>query len=584
MNGTITNEEDAIFVAGKIRDGTLTGEDKDRAFQALNEFRASGYEHTPEEQLNFSQRFGEDLKKRNVMLKDIWEASMPGEDGKIEQGFSEAMLQTIGKVGVGAAFDFIGEALVSGVRGLSTITPDVIEKPIIGTAVNAGHAFLNTPVGLKGLEAAKGGVEKWTEFKAEHPRAARNIESVVNIGLMFVPIKGKPKIKVGGTTTSPSPLNGGTWLTEIGHAGEKIVQSGLNTAAKRKAAYVDDLVLPKPSVAAAEAQVPGTVEGGILRQKKYVLNPAEQAVAAEVRAIPGVSPQKTFQGNWSAINTAVKHIHERLAGLLKKNDVPITQGTIVNRLRRVKEKLALNPLIVGDAARTAEKLMAQAWKLIKENKVTARSATSGKKVPAINASALLKMRTKLDDWVKKQKGNKAFDPKMDSALTIAVREVRGELNDLVAISVPDVAVKASLKRQHLLLNAMENIAPKAAAEGGNMLWRLWRRAVYILPVRSQMTQGLALLLGVGGLGAAAIGGPFVRAAAVMAGTGYFARKVLTSPKLRIAIGNVLKGTDDLIKRYKNDPAALMELRASQALLLEMKKSAEENAVSPSNQE
>ena len=102
-----------------------------------------------EEQLNFLQRVMEDLDKRSKLASEIEQAVKNG-----EQSAAEGILQSAGKVGAGAVLDFLGEVVVSGGRGLSAITPDIIENPLKEGATSAGRFFLETAIGRQGLDAA----------------------------------------------------------------------------------------------------------------------------------------------------------------------------------------------------------------------------------------------------------------------------------------------------------------------------------------------------------------------------------------------------------------------------------------------
>src|SRR5688500_632164 len=111
-------------------------------------------ELTPPRGGNFAARFSDDFKKRGAMMKEIDNAVASG-----EQGYAETVFQMLGKVGAGVMLDFVGEAVVSAGRGLSAITPDEIEDPIIDTASKAAHAFINTDLGQSGINAARMGIE-----------------------------------------------------------------------------------------------------------------------------------------------------------------------------------------------------------------------------------------------------------------------------------------------------------------------------------------------------------------------------------------------------------------------------------------
>jgi len=91
----------------------------------------------------------------------------------------ESGLQAGGKVLAGGALDIAGELVSSGlgVAGdvVSAITPDFIEGPITEGSTDALEWVLESDIGQLGLEAARAGAETYEEFKAENPRAARNI-------------------------------------------------------------------------------------------------------------------------------------------------------------------------------------------------------------------------------------------------------------------------------------------------------------------------------------------------------------------------------------------------------------------------
>jgi len=235
---------------------------------------------TEEESLNFAQRIGKDIEKRAGMYIHIKEAYDNG-----EQTYMEAVLQVAGKVGAGSVMDFIGESIISGGRGLSNITPDVIEKPLIDGVISAGYMLLNTEAGQAGLSAAKNGLESWNEWKKENPRSARNIEAVVDIALLFTPIKEKPKSD----------------LTAVGRAGKILSIKSKKQSVKNKKEFINDLITPKSTKAIREEQVARTTEEGIFTSKKVALSPKEVKIAEEVNKLPA-SQKNTLQGNWNVIN------------------------------------------------------------------------------------------------------------------------------------------------------------------------------------------------------------------------------------------------------------------------------------------
>ena len=96
--------------------------------------------------------------------------------------------ETVGQL-EGQAFAGLGDLLMEGVsaagRGLSYVTPDFIEDEVM----NQLGIFFNQPLMREGKEALIAGGQAWQNFSQENPRAARNIEAVVNIGGVGVPTK-----------------------------------------------------------------------------------------------------------------------------------------------------------------------------------------------------------------------------------------------------------------------------------------------------------------------------------------------------------------------------------------------------------
>ena len=96
--------------------------------------------------------------------------------------------ETVGQL-EGQAFAGLGDLLMEGVsaagRGISYVTPDFIEDEVM----NQLGIFFDQPLMRKGKEALIAGGQAWQNFSQENPRAARNIEAVVNIGGVGVPTK-----------------------------------------------------------------------------------------------------------------------------------------------------------------------------------------------------------------------------------------------------------------------------------------------------------------------------------------------------------------------------------------------------------
>jgi hypothetical protein len=117
-----------------------------------------------------------DIKKRgdNVMSQ-----------ANRNQSVGEDFLQLAGQT-AGAAGDIISNVAKTTYKAL----PDSIEKPITDTAKDIGVGILQTPIGQEAVTALQGGMEMYNDFKTKNPRAAANIEAVLNIGSIIPVTKG----------------------------------------------------------------------------------------------------------------------------------------------------------------------------------------------------------------------------------------------------------------------------------------------------------------------------------------------------------------------------------------------------------
>ena len=132
--------------------------------------------------------------RRSEKARDIFLANFLGDQSKTETSL-QASGQVAGKYG-----DVIGEGLSLAGQGLSAITPDVIEDRIVDAVTMLGQ----TELMQMGKRALQSGLEEWSEFSQEHPRAARNIEAITNIAGVGVPTRlGASAL---AKSTKPSPL------------------------------------------------------------------------------------------------------------------------------------------------------------------------------------------------------------------------------------------------------------------------------------------------------------------------------------------------------------------------------------------
>lgn len=511
------------------RHGTTTG---NRVFSIQDLQREE-----PDEKIGFLGRVAEDIKVRGEKFQEILSAQRGGAQTSLETG-----LQFAGQT-IGTAFDVGGEALVSTARGLSAITPDIIEDPIKKAAAEAGIALLQTDIGQTGLQALQRGSRAFEEFSENNPRAARDLEALFNISAAIP----------AGTITRATAKS---TAKAAGIAGRALEEGGEAAIAEQKQSFVRELVRPELTKKALEAEVPRTTEvgGGVF--KGSVVEPTPQLLRAEqaLLDVPEIDPEATVQQNFNAVQEANRTAAEQLKKDIAANDFNFPKQELKAALQNTREALESNPVLVGDAAKTADKLIAEIERRV--------NAAAGK------GSALLQVRKDFDQWVRLQKGDAAFEKQ--NAFGVANREIRQTINTFLDERIENVGVKESLSKQSALFDAMENITPKAAKEANTAVVRAFTRAAEAVGIKNKFVQQIATIAGIGGLGAAAT---FAPAVAVGLGATLLVLKgknFVLNPKLRTALGKFLQNIDKKINATDN-PTAKAQLISDRDELRELTK-------------
>jgi len=460
----------------------------------------------------------------------------------------EAMFNAAGEM-AGSFMDVVGEGMVSAVG----MTPDFIKEPVKEGATQAFKAIATSDVGRAGLKAMEGGAGVYRDWKSENPRAARMLENFVNIGVVFAPAKVK-------ANAEPSMLT---------KASNKAKIAAETKAAGDRGKFVQELVGPTRDIKQLREEVPRTTEKGAGPFKRSVVEPSprEKEIAAEVSKIAGVTPKNTIQGNFNVIQAENKRLAIKLENDVKKADIKIPQQNVLQEIDDViDEAISNNMYIVGTGENAAEKLRSNVGKIILKHE---------DKGGFIKGESLFAARKELDKVIRKQKPSVFKEGTAESAVEIMSKATRNAMNDILDRHVTgsrkiDVTVKKELKKQSLLFNAMDNITPKAAAEGNNAIIRSLQNAMKATHLKNEVVQLLALSAGIGGLGAAAFAAPIVRDTSVIAGLIYGAYKTGSSAQLKRLTSKTL-GIIDTAIRVSTNQEMKIALRSDRAIIVEMLK-------------
>lgn len=402
-------------------------------------------------------------------------------------------------------FDFGPEQKpASFMDSLTGKAPDT--NPDVTSAMGGGEFGQNIASHVS--EAVKHPLETAKGIIKGVPGAAADITKLIDTGISKVTGQDGTMLDYGPIEELTAPSNtaqetgsfiGSMLPVERGLTASKpLVEMGTKYLEKKGAEksvdFIKDLITPELNATkTAQAIRTGKVtEGGLLKDRDITETvPFFKEIQNAVSEVPGISKGKTLLENSNAIHDHIGTIAEDLVKQLKSSGENMKISNIAEvpakfsqYMESVKTSLKENPTIVGDAEKTATKILNKFESLVKEEGST--------------PDAILSARKKLDNWMSSQKGENIFDPKTEGAVSVALRAIRQGGNDFIAGMSKDVKVKDMLAKQTSLYDAIDNIAPKAAKEGANGLKR-WVKAHPTLVKTAKN-------LGYVGMGAAGLGG------------------------------------------------------------------------------
>lgn len=355
---------------------------------------------------------------------------------------------------VGAIAGGLGDL---GAAALGAVTPDWIEKPVTNAVGSVIGGAINS----------KPGQFVTRQYNKLDPELKEDIGALGNIASLVPAAKG--------VSVAKNSVGGVVKRTLTGK-----VDDIVETIAPRMGA--------KETAEAIVRQ--GTSKKGILRQTVINPDPELKEIAQTIKQyVPDFNPKNNIVDNIGSVNQSVG----QMARTLKQQVLSMGENRIfpykelASRLRGVEKPL----LIASDVSldNTYKRVVAKALEIVKKKK--------GK------VSNLLDARQEFDAFVKKQLPDLYASERL-TPMRQAIKDVRNTITDFTAENLPEVALKESLLNQHRLLNAIENMAEKAATGiqkeiGSN----IFSRAAARNPLKTKGIKGL-LKMGAAGAGIAGV--------------------------------------------------------------------------------
>lgn len=246
-------------------------------------------------------------------------------------------LQLAGQ-GAGLVTDAIGE----GVKSTLGALPEAVKAPVKSSAI----AVLQTPIGQLGLHAIQSGQESYNAFKAVHPEAAGNIESVVNIASLF------PAGKV-----TELGAKGVLKTAELGlKAAQPLVDVAKTTGSLAKGIAVGTKDVAEMALRGAE-RIPTRVATNVAEKKatletikslpsKVARNAAQDGVAVDdIKTIANLPADN--KSSLKTLATVAKNFSE---GTSKINPIEEVGKPIINRIKELDSARSIIGKKLGNAA------------------------------------------------------------------------------------------------------------------------------------------------------------------------------------------------------------------------------------------
>ena len=422
-------------------------------------------------------------------------------------------------------------AFQTGVEGLSglwdiigSIAQPVID-PLLSVPLIGGESVKQSISGLTqqpliGGESLKQSVEpsidRYKVWRENNPELAYNIEALV-------------KLAASAPIGSLAKTGTGTLTKGIGQLGDALESSAIKSVARENQSFIRDLVRPAQTKAVKEAQVSRTIETGVgpFKKSEIIPTPAELRIEDAVSKVAGLDKSKTLQQNYNLIRDAQNNVGKELEDTLKGSGGTWSQSNLVGKIREAEVPIAVKNIEGTKQVADIESYITQL-----SNKVS-KDAAGAYELSKNFRSNISKVYGE-NIWIK------------DTPIANYIKDVNRKLNDFVESVLPEgktaagISYKEAQAQRTGLINAMDNIAPKAAIEADTAIGRAMQRVSVALGTKNRAVQAVAAAAGIGGLGAAATFAPGVAAVGIPAYLLYKGGKLLLKPQVRSAAAKILK--------------------------------------------
>ena len=480
----------------------------------------------------------------------------------------EHVLHSVGKGGGGMLLDTAGNIIVEGVQetwdaldrvegGLRWVMPDGMEAHIDGFDKKMADKLTgwweNSPEADAGRRAIMAGAKKYSDWCEENPRACTNLESIVDIGLIFatpgklIPWKGKSDTVLKAKSSKQLHL---------------AKQQEMRTQYDKLWAqlYGKDRINEKNI-----GRV--TVEGGVVRAQTINYNQYEKEFM-DLLFANGVKKGNSATKNSEEMSKAIEKYAIQLRSEIKKagggSKMPVSwQEVRSNVQKNIDDLVKSNPIFAESSQQSTIYSNLERFLKILDDGIK-KGDFKG------NPLGIFNLRQAYDDWVRTTAKSGKLDGSVPmTAMDESVRVIRTTLNDIVAAKLPNTPVKELLNTQTQLYKGRSLMLPAVKLDAKHALQSVWKNISSAVGVKMTYNRMMAVAFGASAYGMAEMTGASALLAVGIGGGVWGSAVALQTRASKIALGKTLALMDKVIGMPGANPNVVKALSADRALIHEL---------------
>ena len=483
-------------------------------------------------------------------------------------GIIQRNAQITGKVFAGTAMDVIGVGIGAGIDGISWAVPGDIIGDTTKKALSSSFSWvMDSKLGKEFQEAFDGGTETYSKIKKKYPQAAKTFESIVNIGIMFTPYKGK----VGPVQGAPIVAIGPQQMQKIGSnivfgTSSAALRTGANKASAEKFTKVERLL--SPPLDKKNVKKLGPDGAPILNAPTLLKGPTIKATASEKEVVDhlvkmkDIKPSKGATYNKIVIDKNQQELNFEVSNLLRQyskgpNRIEITPFAVTKNIDdSIEEMISKQTTLKGDkeVIDLIEKYKIAVKEILEEADNTPRG--------------IHEARVKFDALINAEVNAKALSAEGIGFTSEVAKAIRNGMNKSIDEVLPfSNSVKSRRALQTYNYRAIDMLAINIPKEGGR-LTGVFQNLNRVNKTRATAASA-AVVLGTT-IASPAIWTTIAGIAGVVTvgAAGPFLIKGVLSPKTRKALGVTLREIDKAIAITKNN-SMLKQLKLDRVFISDL---------------